>query len=188
MIIVRKLIVDEFNEIFDARGMKYKEYPSYFDRIRDYTKDILKEAPDEFLEGSLLEQQLSEIIKNGIKHGNKCDPRKMLRVWYDLRTKVRFIVEDEGAGFKNLEDWNEFYRKRQTALFNNQFDKFLELAGYRHKNSDADDGGNSLVAAMEYWNGGIVYNKKKCKIGVIRWFASSSASRAEQKNIYANSY
>lgn len=170
-LIVRKLIVDEDNELFDARGMRYIEFPSMYERIREYTATILSECPNEFREGNLLEQQLSEIVKNGIKHGNHCDPSKKLKVWYDLRKRVRFIVEDEGAGFMELDAWNEFYKQRQTALFNEQFDEFLELAAYRGRNSTPEDGGNSLIAALEYWNGGMIYNRKKNKVGVVRWFS-----------------
>src|SRR5208337_4545640 len=94
-LIIRKLIVDERNELFDAQGMRYAEFPSDFSRIREYTALVLSECPSAFKEGNLLEQQLSEIIKNGIKHGNRNDPSKRLRVWYDLRKRVRFIVEDE---------------------------------------------------------------------------------------------
>jgi serine/threonine-protein kinase RsbW len=173
-LIIRKLIVDDRNELFDAQGMKYKEFPSDFSQIRDYAAAILADCPEAFREGNLLEQQLSEIIKNGVKHGNRCDPAKKLRVWYDLRKRVRFIVEDEGEGFRELDAWNEFYRKRQTALFNEDFDAFLSLASYIGPRSDEDDGGNSLVAALEYWNGGIIYNAARNKVGVVRWFSGGS--------------
>jgi anti-sigma regulatory factor (Ser/Thr protein kinase) len=173
-LIIRKLIVDENNELFDAQGMRYVEFPSDYHRIREYTALILQQCPEEFKEGNLLEQQLSEIIKNGIKHGNKKDPSKKLKVWYDLRKRVRFIVEDEGEGFTNLEAWNEYYRKRQEALFREDFDTFLSMASYRGPHSDADDGGNSLIAALEYWNGGMIYNNKKNKVGVVRWFTNGA--------------
>jgi hypothetical protein len=173
-LIIRQLIVDENNELFDALGMKYVEFKSDFSKIREYSAHILKNCPAKFLEGNLLEQQLSEIIKNGIKHGNKNDPSKKLKVWYDLRNRARFIVEDEGPGFTRLEAWNDFYRKRQEALYNNNFDLFLELAAYRGPESDEFDGGNSLIAALEFWNGGIIYNEAKNKIGVVRWFTRGS--------------
>lgn len=174
MLIVRKLIVDEFNEIFDAQGMKYIEFPSSFNRIREYASTILSGAPADFLEEKLLEQQLSELIKNGIKHGNGCDPSRKLKVWYDLRKRARFIVEDEGEGFTNLTEWNQFYRERQTALYNKDFKTFLKMASYRGPSSDRNDGGNSLITALEYWNGGIIYNDTRNKVGVIRWFPHGS--------------
>jgi hypothetical protein len=174
--IVRKLIVDERNELFDAQGMRYVEFPSDFSKVREFTTLVLADCPEQFKEGNLLEQQLSEIIKNGIKHGNRCDPSKRLRVWYDLRKRARFIVEDEGEGFRELDDWNEFFQRRQKALFDEDFDAFLALASYRGPKSDETDGGNSLVAALEYWNGGMIFNKAKNKVGVVRWFAHGSAS------------
>lgn len=173
-LIIRKLIVDEHNELFDAQGMRYVEFSSDFGKIREYAALVLANCPIAFREGNLLEQQLSEIIKNGIKHGNRSDPGKILRVWYDLRKRVRFIVEDEGEGFTDLEAWNEFYRRRQTALFNEDFDAFLALASYRGPRSTEEDGGNSLVAALEYWNGGMIYNNARNKVGVVRWFSGGS--------------
>jgi hypothetical protein len=172
--ITRKLIVDENNELFDAQGMKYIEFKSDFSKIREYSVKILEHCPGQFLEDGLLEQQLSEIIKNGIKHGNKCDAAKKLKVWYDLRHRVRFIVEDQGEGFKRLEEWNEFYVRRQSALFARDFDLFLKLSSYRGPESDESDGGNSLIAALEFWNGGMIYNDARNKIGVVRWFPHGS--------------
>jgi len=179
--IVRKLIVDEHNELFDAQGMKYQEFNSDFKSIRKYCTLILSECPEEFKEGNLLEQQLSELLKNGIKHGNKCNPLKKIKVWYDLRKRARFIVEDEGPGFTNLDSWNEFYKKRQKALFDEDFDLFLSLAGYRGPDSDEQDGGNSLIAALEFWNGGMIYNEARNKVGVVRWFYGGSG-RNYRKN------
>lgn len=169
--VFRKLIVDDRNELFDAQGMRLVEFVSDLAKVRQYAAEVLADCPEAFLEGNLLEQQLSELIKNGIKHGNHCDPTKKLRVWYDLRRRVRFIVEDEGAGFTDLDRWNEFFRQRQTALWDEDFDTFLNLASYRGPHSDDSDGGNSLIAALEYWNGGMIYNGKKNKVGVVRWYS-----------------
>ncbi len=174
-LIIRKLIVDERNELFDAQGMRYLEFPSDYERIREYTATVLADCPAAFREGTLLEQQLSEIIKNGIKHGNRRDPGKKLKVWFDTRKRVRFIVEDEGQGFRELDAWNDFFRRRQEALYREDFDAFLALASYRGPNSDDEDGGNSLIAALEYWNGGMIYNEGRNKIGVVRWFTRGSS-------------
>jgi len=173
LLIVRKLIVDERNELFDAQGMQFVSFPSDFNKVREYAKQVLTDCPKKFLEGNLLEQQLSELIKNGIKHGNGCDPSKQIRIWFDLRKRVRFIVEDEGPGFQSLASWNTFFKKRQTALWNEDFDAFLDLASYKSSQSDETDGGNSLIAALEYWNGGMIYNEKKNKVGVVRWHSSA---------------
>jgi len=173
--IARKLIVDDRNELFNAQGMKLVEYPSDLTRVREYAAAILVGCKEQFLEENLLEQQLSELIKNAIKHGNHSDPARTIRVWYDLRSRVRFIVEDQGEGFTNLESWNDFFMKRQKALHDLDFDTFLTLASYRGPHSDDSDGGNSLVTALEYWNGGMFYNGKKNKVGVIRWFSYPDA-------------
>lgn len=170
MFICRKLIVDEDHELFDANGMRLVEFSSDYSKVKEYAHRILSDCPPEFLDDWLLEQQLSEIIKNAIKHGNGCDPAKKIKVWRDFRYRVRFVVEDGGDGFSELEEWNEFYRKRQYALYLQDFDEFLRLASYRGRHSDQDDGGNSLIAALEYWNGGVVYNEKRNKVGVIRWY------------------
>jgi serine/threonine-protein kinase RsbW len=173
MFIPRKLIVDERNDLFDARGMQYKAFPSQLEKVRQITQEILAGAPEEFLEGSLLEQQLSEIIKNGIKHGNRSQPEKQLHVWYDFRGRSRFIVEDEGPGFQSLDQWNEFYFKRQKALYEQDFPTFLQLAKFSGPTSDKYDGGNSLIAALEYWNGGMSFNGKRNKVGVVRWYSQN---------------
>jgi len=174
MFIPRKMITDEQNELFDAKGMKYIEFPSDFSKIRVYTAQVLEKTPPSFLEGNLLHQQLSEIIKNGIKHGNHSNPDKKIKIWYDLRKRARFIIEDEGEGFINLDEWNDFFFKRQKALYEGDFDNFLKLASYRGPNSDSTDGGNSLIAALEYWNGGMIYNERRNKVGVVRWFSGGS--------------
>jgi hypothetical protein len=184
-LIIRKLIVDEHNELFDAQGMRHMEFKSDFRAIRKYCALILKDCPEEFKEGNLLEQQLSELLKNGIKHGNKCDPGKKIKVWYDLRKRARFIVEDEGPGFACLDSWNEFYQKRQEALFIQDFDLFLNLASYRGPDSDEQDGGNSLIAALEFWNGGMIYNEARNKVGVVRWFYGGSGKGPDHRRTCA---
>lgn len=169
--IARKLIVDDRNELFNAQGMKYVQYASDLALVRHYAAEILMGCDERFREENLLEQQLSELIKNAIKHGNQSNPEKKIRVWYDLRNRARFIVEDEGQGFTNLDSWNEFFNLRQKALYEQDFDTFLTLASYRGPHSDETDGGNSLITALEYWNGGMIYNGKRNKVGVIRWFS-----------------
>jgi serine/threonine-protein kinase RsbW len=173
-LILRKLIVDEHNELFDAQGMRYVEFPSDYAKVREYAAFVLSNCPQKFREGTLLEQQVSEIIKNAVKHGNRCDPSKKVMIWYDLRRRVRLIVADEGDGFEELDAWNDFLARRQTALFREDFDEFLSLASWKGKHSSPDDGGNSLIAALEYWNGGMVYNAARNKVGVVRWYTAGS--------------
>jgi serine/threonine-protein kinase RsbW len=175
MFVCRKLIVDGGHELFDANGMSYAEYRSEFPRIREIASEIVSTCPSAFREDFLLEQQVSELVKNAVKHGNGCAPGKMVRVWSDFRKRVRLIVEDQGAGFRDLESWNDFYYKRQKALYDRDFDRFLDMASYRGPRSTDEDGGNSLIAALEYWNGGMIYNERRNKVGVVRWYSRGSA-------------
>ena len=46
----------------------------------------------------------------------------------------------------------------------------LKYINYRGPNSTDMDGGNALFAAIEYWNGGMIYNLKRNKVSVIRYF------------------
>mgnify|MGYP000898298049 FL=1 len=78
---VRKMIVDENHILFNTHGMYYKEFQSDLRQVRFYTVFIVQRAPEKFKEVNLLEQQLSELIKNAIKHGNKNDPSKKVKVW-----------------------------------------------------------------------------------------------------------
>jgi hypothetical protein len=169
--IPRKLLVDGRNQLFDARGMKEFRFRGDYSMVRAYAKEVLADCPPEFRDGTLLEQQVSELIKNGIKHGNRKDPAKTLTVWCDTRRRVRLIVEDEGEGFVDLDRWNEFYEERQRALFERRFDDFLSLASWRGPRSEEEDGGNSIIAALEYWNGGMIYNDRRNKVGVMRWYS-----------------
>jgi hypothetical protein len=163
--------VDENSPLFDKTGMLHKEFPSDFRQIRYFTLLIVQSAPPDIKEINLLEQQISEIIKNAVKHGNLCDPAKKVRVWYDFSPEhAHLIVEDEGEGFKNLEKWNEFNRKRQIALEGNDFVALAEYVSFRGEKADDNDGGNALFAALEYWNGGFVFNTKRNCVSMLKHF------------------
>jgi serine/threonine-protein kinase RsbW len=171
---LRFLKVDEKNRIFNTRFMRSMTFPSDFSKIRAYSLQIIGDAPEEFKENHLLEQQVSEMLKNAIEHGNKCDLSRKVRVWTEFSLRkdiVRVIMEDEGDGFQNLEDWNEFYKKRNYYIDQRMMDKMMEFIHYRTDKSLEFDGGNALLAAIEYWNGGIVYNDKRNKVGMLRRFA-----------------
>jgi len=164
-----KLIVDGKNKLFDKTGMQYKEFPSDFRQIRYFTLVIIQSAPPEIKEINLLEQQISEIIKNAVKHGNKKDKTKKVKVWFSFsKTRARLIVEDEGEGFKDLEKWNEFNKKRVKCFKEQDFENLANFVAYTTKDSDETDGGNALFAALEYWDGGLFYNDKKNSIAVLK--------------------
>jgi serine/threonine-protein kinase RsbW len=163
----KEIIVDDKSKFFDTTGMFYKEFPSDYRQIRYFTLLIVQKAPPEIKEINLLEQQVSELIKNAVKHGNKSDINKKVRVWFSFDTeKARLIVEDEGEGFKELEKWNKFNKKRLECFFKQDFENMAEFVSFRSKESDDSDGGNALFAALEYWNDGLVFNNKKNKVSV----------------------
>ena len=165
-----ELQVDEQSSLFNTYGMQHKIYPSDYSKVREITSEIIVDAPSSFKEDKLLEQQISEIIKNAIKHGNKCQTEKKVMVWYTFSENARVIVEDEGEGFTNLEKWNQFNRERIRCFETGDFENMVKYVAYKDENSDETDGGNSLFAALEFWNGGMVYNHKKNKIAVARYY------------------
>jgi hypothetical protein len=166
-----EIIIDNLSPLFDKKGLKYKEFSSNFKQIRSYTRRLIRSAPSGIWEFSLLEQQISEIIKNAIKHGNKNDSTKKVKVWYKFNTRmVRLIVEDEGKGFKELEKWNVFNRKRLECIEEKNFEALGNYVSFRSAESDDRDGGNALFAALEYWNAGIVFSESRNAVAVKRVF------------------
>jgi hypothetical protein len=132
-------------------------------------------------EYNLLEQQISEIIKNAIKHGNKNDNTKKVRVWYKFNTRVvHLIVEDEGSGFKDLEKWNVFNRKRLECIESGNLETLGNYLSFRSAESDNFDGGNALFAALEYWNAGVVFNEKRNVVAVKREFKKKNPNFKDQ--------
>lgn len=169
----RRLMVDEGSRWFDTSGMVEKVFPSRLSHVRRYALECIKDMPERYKESNLLEQQLSELIKNAIKHGNRCDPAKKVRVWFRADTErrfVHFIIEDEGEGFQDLERWNEFVARREEAIRRGDLDEMMRYVSYRSERSEESDGGNALFAALEYWNGGIVFNGRRNKVSVVRYF------------------
>jgi hypothetical protein len=167
-----QLISDSNHKLFDKTGMFYKEFPSDFRQIRYFTLLIVQKAPPEIKEINLLEQQISEVIKNAVKHGNKNDPKKKIKIWYSFsKTQAHLIVEDEGEGFKDLEKWNEFNKKRIKCFQDQNFEELGNYVAFTTINSDEYDGGNALFAALEYWDCGVVYNDKKNAIAVKKSYA-----------------
>jgi len=166
---------DDNDPLFDKTNMLRKDFPSDFRQIRYFTLLIVQSAPSEIKELNLLEQQISEVIKNAVKHGNHCDINKKVTVWYSFSpTHAHLIVQDVGEGFKDLEKWNEFNRRRLEALSVQDFAKLSNYVSYRTKDSDPQDGGNALFAALEYWDGGFVYNGKRNAVAMLK--------RYQQKN------
>jgi serine/threonine-protein kinase RsbW len=168
---IKEIRVNGKSPIFDKTNMLYKEFPSDFRQIRYFTLLIVQSAPPEIKELNLLEQQISEIIKNAVKHGNQNDISKKVRVWYSFSgEEARIIVEDEGEGFKDLEKWNDFNKKRVQCLHDQNYEELGNYVSFRTSRSDDYDGGNALFAALEYWNEGFVYNDKKNGVAAKKTF------------------
>ena len=166
---VNGLRSDGGDPLFDKTDMLYKEFPSDFRQIRFFTLLIVQAAPPEIKGVNLLEQQISEVIKNAVKHGNKCDISKKVKVWYNFSsTHAHIIVEDEGDGFRELEKWNEFNAKRLEYLHNQDFEKLATYVSFRTSESDDNDGGNALFAALEYWDGGFLFNDKRNAVAMLK--------------------
>lgn len=167
-----KLVVDDKSPLFDSSDARYQEFASDLQLTRDYTRKLIldvQESVGTFPLG-VLEEQVSEIVKNAIKHGNRCDPEKKVRVWYSASKEAfKIIVEDEGPGFTNLEEWNEFNTNRVKALSSGNMEEMMKYIQYKGPDSHEDDGGNSLFAALEYWDSGLVYNSQKNKVAAIKY-------------------
>jgi serine/threonine-protein kinase RsbW len=164
----RFLLVDEENVLFDTKGMRYVEFHSDYNQIRFYSLIITQSLSAEFRFDRVMEQQVSEVVKNAIKHGNRGDVLKRVRIWYEFETRVRYIVEDEGIGMYNLDEWNAFNRRRRNALAKKDMEELLSLLTYKSDRSEEHDGGNSLFAGLEFWDEGMLYNAKKNKIVVVK--------------------
>jgi len=166
-----EILVNGKHPLFDKSGMFYKEFPSDFRQVRFFSMLIVQKAPAEIKEINLLEQQISELIKNAVRHGNKKDPDKKVKIWASFsKSHAHLIVEDEGRGFQQIEEWNEFNKKRNECFENHNFEELENYFSYRTKNSTEDDGGNALFAALEYWDGGVVFNDKKNAVAVYKTF------------------
>jgi serine/threonine-protein kinase RsbW len=167
----KQIRIDGKSPLFDRTGMFHKSFPSDFRQIRYFTLTIVQNAPTEFKEINLLEQQISELIKNAVKHGNGNDIRKTVQIWFRFdEESARLIVQDEGRGFTALSQWNEFNRERTACFQNQDYEKLSRYVSWITKDSDEHDGGNALFAALEYWDGGVVFTEARNCVAVARSF------------------
>jgi serine/threonine-protein kinase RsbW len=165
------LEINDSHPLLSKKDMNYTVLTSDYLQIRYYILLLIQRSRPKSDERLLLEQQVSEIIKNAVKHGNDCDPTKEVKVWYKFSLKeARLIVEDEGPGFKDIEKWNLFNAKRQEYIDKEDFIGLMNYVSWRTKKSDKYDGGNAMFAALEYWNQGVVYTEKRNTIAVGKTF------------------
>jgi anti-anti-sigma factor len=169
----RGIEVDGSSSLLNREGMTHRVFNIDISHVRRLSNLIAQQAPQEIREINMLEQQISELIKNAVRHGNKNDPNKSVYIWFSFDAwRARLIVEDEGEGFQNIEEWNEFYRKRTECYQRGDYEEMLNYLQFRTAESSEDDGGNALFAAIEYWNDGIVFNDARNAVAVQRSFRS----------------
>lgn len=167
-----QLVVDENSPLWDLTDTNFIELNTDITQIRNYSQMIVRNVKfiNKDFSLTILEEQVSEIIKNAVKHGNKLQKEKKVKLWYLVNNKFfKIIVEDEGEGFQNLDDWNECNKKRNEALKKGNMEEMLKYIQYKGPNSQDDDGGNSLFAAIEYWDSGLVYNSKRNKVVAVKY-------------------
>jgi hypothetical protein len=184
-----ELKVDSASPLFDKTGLEYQEFPSDYSRIRFYAMLLARSAPQGVGDVNLLEQQISEIIKNAVKHGNKNDVKKKVRIWHKFtRDMAHLIVEDEGDGFQDMEKWNAFNRARNRQVCERNYEELGEYMSFRNGSGDESDGGNALFAALEYWDAGLVFNDKRNAVAMKKLFkpetgASAPPTHGPQENM-----
>ncbi len=167
----KKIYVDGTSPLFSKAGLYHKTFYIDLTHVRRLSNLIAQKAPGHLREINILEQQISEIIKNGVKHGNNNDKTKGLKVWFAFSdTEARLIVEDEGDGFYDIEKWNDFYRKKMECYERGDYEAMMDYLTFRTARSDDRDGGNAMCAAVEYWNGGVVFNEARNAVAVRRIF------------------
>ncbi len=167
-----RILVDDSHDLHRRDGLHYAVFSSEYLQIRYYTLLLVKNSNLMTDERLLLEQQVSELVKNAVKHGNKCDTAKNVKIWYKFTDReARFIVQDEGPGFADIEKWNIFNEKRQEYVQKQDFSALMNYASWRTSSSDKYDGGNAMFAALEYWNMGVVYSSARNTVAVGKRFA-----------------
>lgn len=168
---VKSIIIDSESPLFDTTGMYHKTFYIDLSQVRRLSNLISQKAPKHLQEINILEQQVSEIIKNAVRHGNGNDKSKGVKIWFRFTDhEARLIVEDEGPGFQKIEEWNEFYRRKIECYRTNNFDEMMNYLSFRTERSTDSDGGNAMFAAIEYWNGGLVFNDARNRVAVRRTF------------------
>ncbi len=168
---IKQIRVDGNDPLFDTDGMYHKTFNIDLFQVRRLSNLIAQKAPKHVQEINMLEQQISEIVKNAVRHGNGNDKDKALQIWFSFSDhEARLIVEDEGDGFQDIERWNKFYRKKIECYRNSDFEEMMNYLSFRTDSSTEVDGGNAMFAAIEYWNGGLVFNERRNAVAVRRIF------------------
>lgn len=174
---IKQLLVNTESPLFDTKDMYHKSFNIDLGHVRRLANLIAQRAPSHLRDINILEQQISELIKNAVKHGNGNDKTKAVHIWFEFTDEsARLIVQDEGTGFEELERWNEFYRKKIECYRNQDFEGMTKYLMFRTDKSSEHDGGNAMMAAVEYWDQGVVFNEERNAVAVMRSFAKDQPS------------
>jgi serine/threonine-protein kinase RsbW len=165
----RWILQDDKHKLLKREGMYHKDFHLDLKKVRYLSQIIVQKAPVEIRDFNLLEQQISELIKNAVRHGNKNDPNRKVSIYFRFNEKhAHIIVEDEGTGFRNIDEWNRFFAAKRLAFEQHDFEAMMKYVSFRTDESTEDDGGNALFAAVEFWNEGVVFNSSGNCIAVAR--------------------
>lgn len=95
--------IDKKNNIQNLHEKIEFEVPSYISLMHDILDYLMKRVEKlgvVNLENSNLFVALDEAFVNAVKHGNKFNAEKLVRITADVsREEARFTIEDEGEGF-----------------------------------------------------------------------------------------
>ena len=70
---------------------------------------------------------------------------------------------------------NEFNSKRNDCLSEQDYEKLADFVAFRTEASDDNDGRNAMLAALEYWNEGVVFTEKANCVAVGKTFRRKDA-------------
>ena len=81
--------------------MQLRSNPKFISRVEDFLRRVNRFLHLDEIQFNKLLVSTTEAVNNGIIHGNKMDPAKMVFIWCEVNTTAVVVrVKDEGKGFK----------------------------------------------------------------------------------------
>jgi len=113
---------DKWVEITLPTHIDSEEHQAYYSYYGYILRGLLSSIEEHFLLGfdqrilnsQLIGMAIWETIKNGVKHGNRFDPKKIIKlgIWYG-KVGIIFCCQDEGL-FYSLKETKEKIEKRES--------------------------------------------------------------------------
>jgi hypothetical protein len=173
----RYININNQSELLNKTGYNYLEFESNIYAVKFYALLIIQNIPNYVPEQVLLKQQISELLSNAIIHGNNNESQKKIHIWFNYITDIfSLIIQDEGNGFHNIEEWNEWCKQRREYINTNKLYQHPQYLTYNknklyHTHLESSYlNGTALFAAVEYWNCGVVYTEKGNTVAVRKDF------------------